>query len=96
MNKKKLYAILIAIVTIFNIFALTFIFIEFNLVKAPNTTIKIDIIEINTEEATIETELSLHNPNGFNVYIRDIEIVTTTPGGKEVSLQSRLYHWDQL
>ena len=52
--------------------------------KAPETTIRIDVEELNAEEAKITTTLFVENPNRFDIIIKDLEVVTTTTDGDEV------------
>lgn len=84
-NKRKIaFAIIIAVLTIINIIAGALIFLDIQVMKSPETTIKIDIQEINAEEALITTTLWIENPNQFNLIIKNFEVVTSTTDGDEV------------
>lgn len=84
-NKRKIaFAIIIAVLTIINIIAGALIFLDIQVMKSPETTIKIDIQEINAEEALITTTLWIFNPNQFNLIIKNFEVVTSTADGDEV------------
>ena len=82
---KKIIPSLIVMITIINIIAAIFIFVDIQLMEIPETTINIDIIEINTEEAFIQTTIDINNPNIFGLSTKNFEIVTTTPDGYEVA-----------
>lgn len=79
---------LIAISFLINIFMIAFIFLNLQVIQAPITTINMDIIDINSEEAIIETVLDIYNPNDFDLITRNINIVATTIDGKEISQAS--------
>jgi len=84
-NKRKIaFAIIIAVLTIINIIAGALIFLDIQVMKSPETTIKIDIQEINAEEALITTTLWIENPNQFNLIIKNFEVVTSTADGDEI------------
>ena len=82
---KKIITILIAISIIINIFAVIFIYLNLQEMHAPDTTIKMSIVDINSEEATIETFMEVYNPNDFEIIMRNMKIVTTTEDGEIVS-----------
>ena len=82
--KKKIVYILLGLVTIINIVAAAFIFIDIQILAAPETTVNIDIIEINSNEMSVQTTLEIYNPNSFEIVTKDFEIVTTTPSGEKV------------
>jgi len=84
-NKRKIaFAIIIAVLTIINIIAGALIFLDIQVMKSPETTIKIDIQEINAEEALITTTIWIENPNQFNLIIKNFEVVTSTADGDEI------------
>ena len=82
--KKIALAVLIAAIIIINVVAGALIFLDIQVMKSPETTIKIDIQEINAEEALITTTLWIENPNQFNLIIKNFEVVTSTTDGDEV------------
>lgn len=85
-SKKKIaFTLFITVITIINIIACALIFSDIQLMKSPETTIKIDLIEINAEEAIIETTLQIKNPNPFTLIIKNLGVVTTTPNGNEIA-----------
>ena len=51
----------------------------------PHTTIRVDVIDINSNEIIIHHDVQLYNPNSFEVIFQDIQIVATTTTGEEVT-----------
>ena len=83
--RKKTVTILIVISTVINIFAAAFIFLDLQVMQAPDTTISMEIVEINSKEAVIKSKIDIDNPNGFEIIVRDLIISMTTPEGDEIS-----------
>jgi len=83
--KKKLIAIILAILFLINIIAAAFIFIDIQILAFPQMTLRIDVIEINTDEIIIHHDLQLYNPNSFEMILKDFQIVATTTDGAEVT-----------
>lgn len=83
--KKKIIAIILATLFLINIIAATFIFIDIQILAFPQMTLRIDVIEINTDEIIIHHDLQLFNPNSFEMILKDFQIVATTTEGEEVT-----------
>ena len=83
--KKTILAITLALLFLINIIAAAFIFIDIQLLTFPQTTIRIDIIEINSDEIIIHYDIQLYNPNSFELILQDLQIVTTTNATEEVT-----------
>ena len=83
--RKKTVTILIVISTVINIFAAAFIFLDLQVMQAPDTAISMEIVEINSKEAVIESKIDIDNPNSFEIIVRDLVISLTTPKGDEIS-----------
>ena len=83
--KKTLIVIILAVLFLINIVAAAFIFIDIQVLKFPQTTIRVDVIEINADEIIIHHDLQIYNPNSFEMILKDFQIVTTTPAGDEVT-----------
>jgi len=81
-KSKKIIALLFAsillMVTIFLIFNIT-------IIQTPVTTVDINVIELNSEEAIIEATIEITNPNIFDLVMKNFEMLTTTVDGKTVS-----------
>ena len=84
-TRKKIITAFVAMLIIINLIVAAFLFFDIQLIEAPETTIKIDILEINTEEVILQTTIDVSNPNGFELITKNFEIVASTPDGKEVS-----------
>jgi len=83
--KKTIIAITLALLLIINIVAAGLIFIDIQVMTFPQTTIRIDIIEINSDEILIHHNLQLYNPNSFEVILQNFQIIATTTTGEEVT-----------
>jgi LEA14-like dessication related protein len=83
--KKTLIAIILAILFLINIVAAAFIFTDIQALQFPETTIKINVVELNSDELIIHHDLKIYNPNSFEMILQDFQIVTTTPSGNEVT-----------
>jgi len=83
--KKKIIAILFTIITIIYVIVGAFLFLNIQLIETPEIIIKIEVSEINSEDATLHTTIDINNPNSFEIIAKNLEIVTTTPDGYEVA-----------
>lgn len=83
--RKKIITLTLVMVTIINIIAAAFIFFDIQMMQAPETTISIDIIEMSSEEAIVQTTIDIDNPNSFEIITKDFELITTTSSGDEVA-----------
>jgi len=83
--KKKVFILLIVIITIINIIAGSLIFFDVQLMKTPETTITIDILEINSDEIIIQTTVDVFNPNCFGIITKNLELITTDTSGNNVA-----------
>lgn len=85
-NKRRIaYIILVVALLIINIITSAFIFLDIRLMESPETTIKIDLIEVNSEEAIIHHSIEIYNPNQFELIVEDFEVVTNTVDGHEIA-----------
>lgn len=85
MNKRMISFLIVMLIIII---ATTFIFVNIQAMEIPETTINIDIKEINADEAIIQVTIDINNPNIFGLSTKNFEIVTTTPNGYEVDRTS--------
>jgi LEA14-like dessication related protein len=83
--KKTILAIILALLFIINIVAAAFIFIDIQIMSFPQTTIGIDVIEINSDEVIIHYDIQLYNPNSFELILQNLQIVATTTTAEEVT-----------
>ncbi len=79
-SKRKIaFSLIIAAIITINIIAGALIFLDIRIIKTPEVTIEIDLLEINSNEAVVQTTLSIANPNKFGLIIKDFEAITKTP-----------------
>jgi LEA14-like dessication related protein len=84
-TKKKIIAISLVVLFLINIVAAAFIFIDIQVLAFPQTTLQVDVIEINTDEIIIHHNLKLYNPNSFEMILRDFRIIAKTTEGEVVA-----------
>jgi LEA14-like dessication related protein len=84
-TKKTIIAIALVVLFLINIIAAALIFIDIQVLAFPNTTLRVDVIEINTDEIIIHHDIQLYNPNSFEMILRDFQIVVRTTDGEEVT-----------
>jgi len=82
--KKNIAIILILVFVIYSIITTVLLF-SVNSIEFPKTEINIRIKEITTEEAIIYTTITISNTNIFDMFIRNMEIITSTVNGSEVN-----------
>ena len=83
--KKTLVAILIVVLLILNIVGAALIYTNIQVLKFPETTLRIDLVEVNAEEAILHHDLRIHNPNPFDLILRDLRITATTSDGMQAA-----------
>lgn len=83
--RKKLIAILFVIVTVIYIIVGALLFLNIQLMETPEIIIKVEVTEINSEEAILHTTIDIDNPNSFEIVAKNLEVVTTTQDGFEVA-----------
>ncbi len=84
-TKKKIVAIALVILFLINVIAAGLIFIDIQVLAFPNTTLRVDIVEINTDEIIIHHDIQLYNPNSFEMILQDFHIIARTTDGEEVT-----------
>ena len=82
--RNKIIAIFLAVTIIYIIFG-GLLFLNVQLMEAPEILVEIEVAELNSEEATIHTVINIYNPNGFDMVTKNLKVVTTTTDGYEVA-----------
>jgi LEA14-like dessication related protein len=83
--RKKLIAILFAMVTIVYIIIGALLFLNIQLMESPEILIKVEVTEVNSEEAILHTTVDIDNPNCFEIVAKNLELVIITPDGYVVA-----------
>lgn len=83
--KKKIVILIVAIITIINVVSAAFLFFDIQALKAPETTIKVEVLEVNSTEALIRTTVDIRNPNSFEMIIKNLELVIRVPKGENIA-----------
>ena len=82
---KKIIAILLIVLFLIDIIAAALLFINIQILEFPETSIRVDVVEINSDEIIIHHNLHLYNPNPFEMILQDFQIVAVTTAGEEVA-----------
>ena len=82
---KLVFTLLVVIILIINIITSAFLFLDIRVMEMPETTIKVDLIEINSEEIIIHHSIEIYNPNQFEIIVDNFEVVANTIYGDEIA-----------
>ncbi len=83
--KKTVVAILIVILLILNTVGAVLIYTDIQMLKFPETTLRIDLVEIDSEQAILHHDLQIRNPNSFDLILENLRILTTTSDGMQAA-----------
>jgi LEA14-like dessication related protein len=83
--KKDLIKFLLIIIAILYIIIGGLLFINIQVLEAPEIIVEIDVSDISPEDATLNTKIDIENPNIFDVSVKNLRIITTAPDGFRVA-----------
>jgi len=83
--QKTVVAILIVVLVVNSLVFVALIYTNIQVLKFPETTLRIDLVEINSEEAILHHDLQIHNPNPFDLILSNLRIQATTSDGVQVA-----------
>ena len=78
---KKIVGVLLVVATLLNIGAGVFIFGDIQTMELPETTLKLELLALTSDEAVLQTNLSVNNQNSFSLFIQDLTVTTMTDNG---------------
>jgi LEA14-like dessication related protein len=81
MQKLKIMLILLIIL---NILFASILIIDIQLFKTPDILIEINILDVNSEEVILGSNIKIINPNGFDLIVSDLNIESKTKDGKKI------------
>ena len=84
LTKRKIFTIFTFILLIINIFVAGLIFVDIQVISAPKTEVLIDIVEVNSEEVILNAKLNMHNPNSFDIEIKDLTVTSLNYENQEI------------
>ena len=84
LKNKKIIQLGIIVIIIYSIFC-SFLLFTINYINFPETEIIININEISTDFAIVNTTLNIKNPNQHSMIIRNLEIVAMTINDEKIS-----------
>ncbi len=80
---KKLKVLLIVLIVI-NIAFASIIFIDIQFFESPDIEMRVDILDVNSEEIIIGTNIEISNPNGFDLIVSNLDVESRTDDGKKI------------
>jgi LEA14-like dessication related protein len=84
-KKKIVFTLLVFILLIINIIVSALLFLDIQIIEMPETTIEIDLIEIDAKELLLQTSIEIYNSNRFEIIVDNFEVVTKTINGDEIA-----------
>lgn len=85
LGKWRIVIVILIVLLFLNIIASAIIFFDIKIMEMPDTTIKIDLIDISPEEVMIFYSIEINNTNQFEIIVDNFEIVTNTKDGYEIA-----------
>jgi len=82
---RKKIIILLVIVAIFYLIIGALLLLNIQLMESPDILVEIEVSDINSENAVINTIINVYNPNSFDIIARNLNIVITTQDDYEVA-----------
>ncbi len=82
---RKKIIILLVIVAVFYLIIGALLLLNIQLMESPDVLVEIEVSEINSENAVINTIINVYNPNSFDIIARNINLVITTQDEYEVA-----------
>ena len=80
----KLAKIILIVLIVINIIISIFLLFDFQVFESPETIVSIDIVEINSEEMTLQTKMQIDNPNSFDLIVNDFKVDSETIDGIDI------------
>jgi LEA14-like dessication related protein len=84
-KRRIVFTLFVLILLIINIIVSTLLFLDIQILEMPDTTVTINLIDIDSKELLLQTNIEIYNPNHFEIIIDNFEIVTYTQTGIEVT-----------
>jgi hypothetical protein len=82
---KKIIVVILVTVTILNIIAGSFLYLDIQVMDIPETTLRLEIINITATEAVLQTTLSINNPNSFSILLQNLSMITVDEKGNTIN-----------
>jgi len=79
------FIIIIVVMLLINIIFGALIFLDLRVLKTPETTIQIELIEVNPEEVVIYQNIEVYNPNSYELFVENFKVITKTQEGDEIA-----------
>jgi LEA14-like dessication related protein len=75
---KKVIIILVSILILINVIVGGFLFLDIQVLQTPGIHVAIDPIELTPDELVLKAQISIDNPNSFDISVENIKITSYT------------------
>ena len=82
---KKLIVIILVLATILNIVGGAFIFLDIQTMNIPEMTLRLELINITSDEVLLQTTISIDNRNSFPIFLQNLTILTISDNGEIIN-----------
>jgi len=82
---KKIIILVLVSATILNIVAGSFIFLDIQTMNIPDTTLRLELVNLSADEAVLQTNLSINNHNSFPILLQNLTVITVTDTGQTIN-----------
>ena len=82
---KKIIVVLLVAATILNIVAGAFLFLDIRQMNLPEITLTLEIVNITSTEAILQPTITVHNPNSFPIFFKNLTMITVDEKGEIIN-----------
>jgi LEA14-like dessication related protein len=82
---KKIVIIILVVATVLNSIAASFIFLDIQTMTLPEPILRLELINITSDQAVLQTTLWINNQNSFPIYLQNLTILTTADNGDVIN-----------
>jgi LEA14-like dessication related protein len=82
---KKIIVIVLVFATILNIIGGAFLFLDIQVMSVPETTLRLELINITSDVAVLQITISVNNQNSFAISLQNLTIHTVTDTGDVIN-----------
>jgi len=81
---KQILKVILILLIIFNLIIASLLILDIQTFIPPKTTVRINILDMNSEALKLETIVNVDNSNVFEISIQNFEVVSRTQYGEEI------------
>jgi len=80
----KYIKIILIVLIIINLIFSSIIFLNVQMIESPEITMNMDILDVNSEEVILGTNIEISNPNIFDLIISDLKVESKTKNDEKI------------